>query len=158
MTDHPSERPDLLVAYLESTSDIELLLGELSETQLESCESPDEWTIRQIVHHLADNEVADAMRLRQMLAHESPLIVPFDESHFAARLHYDREVESSVATFFALRASSGAILEQIAQEDWSRPGRHEEHDRYTVEILVQKNIEHDAAHLAQIRRALATAD
>ncbi len=149
-----NDRPALLAAYLESTSDIELLLAELSETQLESRESPDEWTVRQIVHHLADNEVADAMRLRQMLAHDSPLIVPFDESLFAANLHYDREVESSVATFFALRASSGALLEQISDQDWSRPGRHEEHDRYTVEILVQKNIEHDAAHLAQIQRAL----
>lgn len=153
-----NDRPDLLAAYLESTSDIELVLAELSEAQLESREAPGEWTIRQIVHHLADNEVADAMRLRQMLAHDSPLIVPFDESLFAANLHYDREVESSVATFFALRASSGALLEQIAHEDWSRAGRHEEHDLYTVEILVRKNIEHDAAHRAQIQRALAPAD
>ena len=158
MSEHPSQRPDLLVAYLESTSDIELVLAELSETQLESSEGPAEWTVRQVVHHLADNEVADALRLRQMLAHDSPHIVPFDETLFSTRLHYQREIESSLATFFALRASSGAILEQIAESDWSRTGRHPEHDRYSVEILVQKNIEHDQAHLAQIRRALAAAD
>jgi len=162
MSQHPAERPELrpelLAAYLESTSDIEIVLGELSEDQLESRERPGEWSVRQIVHHLADNEVADAMRLRQMLAHDSPLLVPFDELLFTERLHYDREIESSVATFFALRASSGAILEQISDNDWSRSGRHEEHDRYTVEILVQKNIEHDHAHLEQIRRALASAD
>jgi len=158
MSQHPSQRPELLVAYLESTSDIELVLGELSEDQLESRERPGEWSVRQIVHHLADNEVADAMRLRQMLAHDSPLIVPFDELLFTERLHYDREIESSVATFFALRASSGAILEQISDADWSRSGRHEEHDQYTVEILVRKNIEHDHAHLEQIRRALASVD
>ncbi len=154
MSQHPVERPELLVAYLESTSDIELVLGELSEDQLESRERPGEWSVRQIVHHLADNEVADAMRLRQMLAHDSPLIVPFDELLFTERLHYDREIESSLATFFALRSSSGAILEQVSDGDWSRSGRHEEHDSYTVEILVQKNIEHDRAHLEQIQRAL----
>ena len=158
MHQHPAERPELLIAYLESTSEIELVLGELSENQLESREGPSEWSVRQIVHHLADNEVADAMRLRQMLAHDSPLIVPFDELLFTERLHYEREIESSVATFFALRTSSGAILEQISDADWSRSGRHEEHDRYSVEILVQKNIEHDRAHVDQIRRALATAD
>ncbi|MCY3567628.1 MAG: DinB family protein [Chloroflexi bacterium] len=156
MPEHPSERPQLLVDYLESTFAIEQVLGELSEDQLESREGPDEWSVRQIVHHLTDNEVADAMRLRQMLAHDSPLIVPFDEQLFHARLHYDREIESSVATFFALRASSGAILEQIAAEDWSREGRHEERERYSVEILVQQNIVHDRAHLDQIRRALTT--
>ncbi|MXX80783.1 MAG: hypothetical protein F4Y69_07090 [Chloroflexi bacterium] len=156
MPEHPSERPQLLVDYLESTFEIEQLLGELSEDQLEAREGPGEWSVRQIVHHLTDNEVADAMRLRQMLAHDSPLIVPFSESRFAERLHYDREIEPSVASFFALRASSGAILEQIAAEDWSREGRHEERERYSVAILVEKNIEHDRAHLGQIRRALAT--
>ncbi len=154
MPEHPSERPQLLVAYLESTFEIEQVLGELSEDQLESREAEGEWSVRQIVHHLTDNEVADAMRLRQMLAHDSPLIVPFDEHLFVDRLHYDREIESSVATFFALRSSSGAILDQIAAEDWSRGGQHPEHDRYTVEIMIEKNIEHDRAHLEQIRRAL----
>ena len=84
MAEHPSERPHLLVAYLESTFEIEQLLGELSEDQLESREAEGEWSVRQIVHHLTDNEVADAMRLRQMLAHDFPPIVPFDEHLFTA--------------------------------------------------------------------------
>ena len=130
------------------------MLGELSESQLDSRESAGDWSVRQVVHHLADVEVGDAMRLRLMLAHESPLIVAYDEELFSANLHYDRQIESSVGTFFALRMSNGAILEQIAAEDWSRQGRHEEHDLYTVEILVRKSIEHDRAHLAQIQRAL----
>ncbi len=147
-------RPALLVEYYEATSDIEQVLGELSESQLDSRESAGDWSVRQIVHHLADVEVGDAMRLRLMLAHESPLIVAYDEELFAANLHYDRQIESSVGTFFALRMSNGAILEQISEADWVRSGRHEEHDLYTVEILVRKSIEHDRAHLAQIERAL----
>lgn len=149
-----NERPALLADYLEATYDIEVVLEELSESELEAREGPSEWTVRQIVHHLADVEVGDAMRLRQMLAHESPLIVAYDEELFAAGLHYDRPIESSVATFFALRTSNGAILERIAEADWTRQGRHEEHDLYSVEILVRKSIGHDRLHLAQIRRAL----
>ncbi len=148
------DRPALLVEYYEATSDIEQVLGELSEPQLDSRESAGDWSVRQIVHHLADVEIGDAMRLRQMLAHELPLIVAYDEERFAAGLHYERQIESSVATFVALRASSSAILERIAAADWSRSGRHEEHDHYTVEILVRKSIEHDRLHSAQIERAL----
>ena len=148
------DRPALLIEYYEATSDIEQVLGELSESQLDSRETAGDWSVRQVVHHLADVEVGDAMRLRLMLAHESPLIVAYDEELFAANLHYDRQIESSVGTFFALRMSNGAILEQISGADWARSGRHEEHDRYTVEILVRKSIEHDRAHLAQIQRAL----
>lgn len=149
-----SERPALLAEYLESTYEIEVVLEELSESELEARERPEEWSVRQIVHHLADVEVGDAMRLRQMLAHESPLIVAYDEGLFAAGLHYERPIETSVATFFALRASNGAILEQIEERDWSRAGRHEEHDLYTVEILVGRSMAHDRLHLAQIQRAL----
>ncbi len=148
------DRPALLVEYYEATSDIEQVLGELSESQLDSREIAGDWSVRQVVHHLADVEVGDAMRLRQMLAHESPLIVAYDEGRFAASLHYERPIESSVDTFAALRRSNGAILERIAEADWSRAGLHEEHDLYTVEILVRKSIEHDRAHLAQIQRAL----
>ena len=148
------DRPALLVEYYEATSDIEQVLGELSEPQLEFRERAGDWSVRQVVHHLADIEVGDAMRLRLMLAHESPLIVAYDEELFAANLHYDRKIESSVGTFFALRMSNGAILEQISEADWARSGRHEEHDLYTVEILVRKSIEHDRLHSAQIERAL----
>ncbi|MDE2967989.1 MAG: DinB family protein [Chloroflexota bacterium] len=154
MAHQTNERPALLAEYLEATYEIEVVLEELSESELEARESPDEWSVRQVVHHLADVEVGDAMRLRQMLAHDSPLIVAYDEDRFATRLHYDRPIESSVATFFALRTSNGALLERITEADWSRPGRHEEHDRYTVEILVRRSIDHDRLHLGQIRRAL----
>lgn len=147
-------QPALLSEYLEATSEIEQLLRELSAPQLDARQSPHDWSVRQIVHHLADVEVGDAMRLRQMLAHESPLIVAYDEERFAARLHYERPIESSLATFFALRASNTSILELIAEQDWSRTGRHEEHDRYSVEILVGRSSEHDRLHLAQIQRAL----
>ena len=153
-----SDRPALLADYLEASTDIELVLEELHESQLEARESPAEWTVRQIVHHLADVEVGDAMRLRQMLAHDAPLIVAYDEERFASGLHYDRPIEPSVATFFALRTSNGAILERINEDDWFRPGRHEEHDRYSVEILVRKSIDHDRLHLAQIQRALGSSD
>jgi hypothetical protein len=148
------DRPAWLADYLEASMDIELTLGELAESDLAAREDPDEWSVRQIVHHLADVEVGDAMRLRQMLTHESPLIVAYDEDLFARRLHYDRPIESSVGTFFALRTSNGAILECISEDDWARQGRHEEHDLYTVEILVRKSIDHDRLHLAQIQRAL----
>lgn len=149
-----AERPALLAEYLQATMEIELVIEELAESALEAREDPGEWTVRQIVHHLADVEVGDAMRLRQMLAHESPLIVAYDEELFAAGLHYERPIESSVATFFALRTSNGAILELIGEADWLRQGRHEEHDEYSVEILVRRSIEHDRLHLAQIQRAL----
>ncbi len=149
-------RAELLAEYLSACAEIGRL-RDVPAAELEAREGPDEWSVRQIVHHMADVEVGDAMRLRQMLAHESPLIVAYDEGLFAGRLHYERPIADSVAAMLALRASNAAILARIAESDWARCGRHEERERYTVEILAQRSIEHDRSHLDQIRRARRSA-
>ncbi len=152
-------RPEALLSeYLSSADAVRSVVEACADPQLNRREASGAWSVRQIVHHLADVEVGDAMRLRQILAHDAPLIVAYDEGQFAARLHYERASATSLAIFAALRASNVSILERISQADWSRLGRHEEQDRYTVEILVRTGIEHDRLHLAQIQRALHTAD
>ena len=149
-----TERPALLAEYLDATNEIEVVLEELSGSELEARENPNEWSIRQIVHHLADVEVGDAMRLRLMIAHDGPLITAYDESLFAERLHYERPIEVSLSLFSQLRASNVELVERLTEAEWSRHGWHEEHERYSIEILVDRSIAHDRAHLAQIQRAL----
>ena len=149
-----SDPTALTADLLAEARKIEQLVSSLSESDLNRRETPNDWSVRQIIHHIADVEVGDAMRLRQMLAHDAPLIVAYDEGLFAERLHYDRPIAASLATFSALRASNAAILERIPGADWSRQGRHEEHALYTVEILVHRSIEHDRLHLQQMQRAL----
>ncbi len=149
-----SDPTALTADLLAEARKIEQLVSSLSGSDLNRRETPNDWSVRQIIHHIADVEVGDAMRLRQMLAHDAPLIVAYDENRFAEKLHYDRPIAASLATFSALRASNAAILERIPNADWSRQGRHEEHELYTVEILVHRSIEHDRLHLQQMQRAL----
>ena len=148
------DRTVLLSEYLAGPTLIQQCVANCPEEELEQRQAPSEWSIRQIIHHVADVEVGDAMRLRLMVSHESPLIVAYDEELFTSRLYYDRPITSSLATFTTLRASNGEIVEHIPEAGWSRTGRHEEHDLYTVEILVRNSVDHDRLHLAQIKRAL----
>ncbi len=149
-----SRQSQLLHQIVESAAQLERGIRSASADDLELREHDDEWSVRQIVHHLADVEVGDAMRLRQMLAHDGPLIVAYDEDLFASRLHYDRPIDNSLAVFTALRASNVEIIRRIDNADWSRRGFHEEHALYTIEILVERSVEHDRLHLEQIGRAL----
>ncbi len=148
------DRTALLSEYLAGPPLIERCVANCSVEELDQRQAPSEWSIRQIIHHVADVEVGDAMRVRMMVAHESPLIVAYDEELFASRLYYDRPIATSLATFTSLRASNGEIVERLPEAGWSRTGHHEEHDLYTVEILVRKSVDHDRLHLAQIKRAL----
>ena len=152
-----SDRAALFADYLAAGQALSEAVSQLRGADLDARQSADEWCVRQIVHHVADVEVGDAMRLRLMLAHDGPLITAYDEARFAARLHYDRPIETSLAAFRTLRASNASLLERMSAGDWPRRGYHEERPLYSVEILVQKSIEHDREHLAQIQRALRSA-
>ena len=117
-----------------------------------------EWSARQIAHHVADDELVDSVRLRLMAAEDDPEITPYDERHFATRLHYDRPVGQALAAIRGGRESGAAILERLALADFERTGRHPEHDAYSVGIWLEKAVEHGEAHLDQLRRTLAAAD
>lgn len=150
-----STRTRLLQQFQDSATELERELQAKSAEDFERREGPDAWSVREIVHHLADVEVGDAMRLRQMLAHDGPLIVAYDEELYASRLHYDRPVDVSLLVYSSLRASNVEIARRLSDADWSRRGFHEEHPLYSIEILVEHSIEHDRLHLTQIQRSLS---
>ena len=129
----------------------------VDERALDAVPAPGEWSARQLAHHLADDELVDAVRLRLMAAEDDPEITPYDEQHFAARLHYDRPVGQSLDAIRTVRQSGAAILDRLRPEDFERAGHHPEHDAYSVGIWLEKAVEHGETHLAQLHRTLAAA-
>ena len=115
----------------------------------------DGWSARQVVHHLADSELMDAARLRLIAAEDDPEITPYDEGRFAARLRSDRPIGPALAAIRAARETGAGIIGQLPADGFERPGRHPEHDRYTLGIWLEKAVEHGEEHLDQLRRALA---
>lgn len=153
-----SRRRALIARYRALPADYAGAFAGVDERALDAAPAPGEWSARQLAHHLADDELVDAVRLRLMAAEDDPEITPYDERHFAARLHYDRPVGQSLDAIRIVRQSGGAILERLAPEDFERTGRHPEHDAYSVGIWLEKAVEHGEAHLDQLRRTLAAAN
>src|SRR5918998_99658 len=127
-------------------------LAGITEVELDARSGPDEWTAREIVHHLADSELTSALRLRKLLAEDSPRIEPYDEAAYARRLPYDRPIEPSLEALRGARSSTASILERLPESAWSRSGHHPEHERYTVEDWLEIYAAHAFDHAEQIRR------
>jgi hypothetical protein len=136
---------------------LEALQG-CTEAELDARPAANDWTPREIAHHLADSEMTSAIRLRRLLAEERPIIAGYDEAEFARRLHYDeRPIEDSLDALRAARASTASILERLSEAEWAREGTHNESGRYTVENWLEIYAAHAHDHAAQIRRARASA-
>jgi hypothetical protein len=146
-------RDALVAKYKDGYAQVASALEGATDAELDRRPAPGKWTAREIVHHLADSEMTAAIRLRRLLAEDRPVIVGYDQEEFARKLHYDRPVGASLEALKAARATTGAILDRMTDDEWAREGTHTESGRYTVLQWLQIYAEHAHNHAAQIRVA-----
>jgi hypothetical protein len=148
-----SKRAELVKKYKEGYAAVAAALEGASDAQLDARPAPDKWTAREIVHHLADSEMTSAIRLRRLLAEDSPLIVGYDQEEYARRLHYDRPIAASLSAFKAARDTTGELLDRLSDAEWGRKGTHSESGPYSVLQWLEIYAGHAHNHADQIRRA-----
>jgi hypothetical protein len=145
------ERTKLIDQYTDGYRAVAEALTGADDEQLDARPAPGKWTAREVVHHLADSEMAAAFRLRLLLAIDNPPIHGYDQEMFAKRLFYDRPIAASLDAFKAARMATGEILKCMTDADWQRPGAHTEHKgSYTPERWLEIYSAHAHKHAEQI--------
>jgi hypothetical protein len=152
-----AQRRVLIERYRDGHRVVSAALRGIDRTDLDARPGPDQWSAREVVHHLADSETTSSIRLRRLLAEERPRIDGYDEAEFARRLYYDRPIEASLDVLAAVRRASAEILDRLSEAEWAREGTHSESGRYSVEIWLEIYAAHAHDHAEQIRKALAAA-
>src|SRR5687768_12934711 len=147
------EREKLIEQYRGGYAAIVEALMRITPEELDGRPAPGRWTVREIVHHLADSEMTAAIRIRRLLAEERPEIKGYDQDEFARRLHYDRPHEISLELFKYVRDATAELLERMSPSDWQREGTHSEVGRYTPDTWLKIYGQHAHKHALQIRAA-----
>ena len=113
---------------------------------------PGKWNIRQIVRHLADTEIVVGMRMRQIIAEDKPLLVPFDQDAWAANLGYEQaDAFDSLRRFQSLREDTARVLESLPGETFARVGVHPERGTKPLLEWVTLFGNHVETHAKQIQ-------
>src|SRR4051794_33427813 len=146
-------RRTLIDPYRDGVAEVEQALAGAGDDDLDRRPAPSEWTAREVAHHLADSETMSTIRLRRLLAEDEPLIHAYDEKEFAARLHYDRPIDGSLAVFAAVRTANVELLATLSEPEWRRAGTHSDEGPYSVETWLRIYATHGHDHADQIRRA-----
>lgn len=150
------ERAVLIAQYATGYDVVAEALNGATEAELDACEAPGEWSPREVVHHLADSEMTSAVRIRRILVEDNPLIQGYDQEAFAARLHYDRPIETSLLAFRGARDSTLDLVKGLPDEAWRRAGTHSQYGPYSAEDWLRDYAAHAPDHADQIRRARAS--
>ncbi len=149
----PSATPEQIARYEATPSQLIAALEGLDEAQLHHKPTEDEWSIHEVIIHLADSEAVGYWRIRKVLAELDPLLAVYDEAVWAQKLSYRTQSrELAIALFTSLRGSTTALLHSLPVEDWERTGVHPERGQMTVNDLLNLYIKHGEVHLQQIAR------
>jgi hypothetical protein len=118
--------------------------------------APGKWGVRTIVCHLADTETVLAMRLRQIIAEDNPLMPAIDQDAWTERLDYSkRKLSPALEGFRRTRAENYELLKDLPEEVFARTGQHTKRGTITLLELLRIFAEHAEKHVQQIQAARA---
>ena len=151
----PAERESCIKRYEEGPA---LLAAALADTPREALQwrpAPGKWSVHEVIVHCADSETNSHMRIRYLVAENSPTIVGYDQDRWAAAMDYHAHpLAPAMAAVTAVRANTVPLLRRMSEQDWAQMGRHTESGAYGAEDWLKTYAEHLEVHTRQIRRNL----
>lgn len=138
---------------------LKLLTENLREEQLSLPYRPGGWTVRQVVHHLADSHLNSIIRFKLALTEDTPTIKPYDEAAWAnLRDTAITPIEVSVRMLEAIHLRWINLLDGFTEADWQKKVFHPERKaEMKLDEFLGLYAWHGEHHLAHIRLALASA-
>jgi DinB superfamily len=122
----------------------------LSPSQLDTPYRPDGWTVRQVVHHVADSHMQAYGRVKLALTEEGPTIRPYDEKGWAGLVDSAEPVDVSLGILDGLHRRWVALLRGLSPADRARILHHPETGTWRVEQVALLYRWHSSHHLAHI--------
>ena len=113
------------------------------------------WSIREILCHMADCEVAWAWRLRMIYGADNPTLQPFEQDAWARAYDgVEYTTEAARSTWVPLRRWNVALIDGLSEADKLRPATHPELGPVTLWNIVEIAAGHDLHHLAALDKII----
>jgi hypothetical protein len=146
------ERTGAIATLAELPEQMRNAVDGLSSAQLGTPYREGGWTVRQVVHHVADSHMNAVMRVKLALTEEWPTIKPYDEAAWAKLHDVAAPVEWSLELIESLHARWVMLLQSLDEQQWMRGFNHPENGPMTVEKTTLVYAWHSLHHVAHIIR------
>jgi hypothetical protein len=153
----PGDRAAAIHVIATLPSQLRAIVERLTDPQLDSSYRPQGWTLRQVVHHLADSHIHSYVRFKLAATEPMPLVSDYDEVQWAeladARLS---PVDTSLALLDALHARWGIFLRTLGPDDFVKSYRHPKRGLQSLDTTLAYYAWHCRHHLAHITGLMQT--
>lgn len=129
----------------------------LTEQQLDTPYRDGGWTLRQVVHHVADSHIHAYARQKFTVNEDNPTIKPYDEAVWADFADAKTgPVELSLGLLDALHTRWALFLKSLPAEAFARKFQHPETGEHTLGKAMEMYVwhgKHHIAHVTELRKA-----
>lgn len=122
----------------------------LSDAQLDTPYRDGGWTVRQVVHHVADSHMNGLVRVKLALTEDSPTIKPYKEALWAELPDATLPIELSLRIIDGVHARLDAIIAGMKDADYAKTFVHPESGLTPLSTWVQLYGWHSRHHVAHI--------
>lgn len=115
--------------------------------------APSEWSVHEIIIHLADSETNAALRARMLIVEPGGAVMTYDQDKWAVELNYhDQSWEDALETVRLVHKTTHALLKSQPEEVFTHSLKHPEYDDpYTFEKWIKIYSGHIPGHIEQIK-------
>lgn len=129
----------------------------LSDEQLDTPYRPDGWTVRQLVHHLADSHINSYVRFKWAMTEDEPFIKAYDEKTWAEQEDgMNGPIDLSLRLLESLHARWTYYLKSMSDDDFRRQLQHPEWtSKLSLNLmcaLYSWHCLHHTAHITELRK------
>jgi hypothetical protein len=150
-----AERDALIRRYAEGPARLRAAYERVPAEARQWRPAPGKWSAHEVVVHCADSETNASLRIRYLAAEKEPLIVGYDQEHWARAFDYHQHpIDAALATVEAVRGNTVPLLRRLPDSAWTREGKHTESGRYTGEDWLNTYAAHVENHARQIDKNL----
>lgn len=135
---------------------IENAIENLDEPQLNTPYRDGGWTVKQVVHHVADSHMNAYIRFKLGLTEDKPTIKPYDEARWAELKDVQSvPINMSITLLYTLHTRWHAAILHLTDQEWQRTVIHPEHNKelslWHLLGMYAWHGKHHAAHITSMR-------
>lgn len=130
---------------------------DLDDSQLDTPYREGGWTVRQLVHHVADSHLNSYLRFKLALTEDSPTISAYDENAWAHLSDSRMPISVSLDLLTAVHSRLVHLLGQMTDADFARTFRHPERGLVTLAnnlAVYDWHSRHHTAHITRLRQRM----
>ena len=146
----PDDRLNAIATLAELPEQLRNAVDGMDTAELNTPYREGGWTVRQLVHHIADSHMNAFIRVRLALTEDWPTIKPYDEKAWATLHDSLAPMEWSLEIIESLHARWVMLLQSLDDQQWQRGFRHPENGPTTVEVSTLAYAWHSRHHVAHV--------